>query len=263
MVKDLSLLQKHRMDLVLSLDESLHQQLNESKEGSAPLRFNQNYIKASVIAEQYYCEKKTEMTQIHGRVETETKKQGSEGHESLLWNTVEAEREEILQKIFSEESLTVHEMPLLAKYRDVILAGQPDAIMFKEGNPVALFEYKFSKSPLPYRSYHVQARVYGRILEGMGFDTTDLFYIIAVVPKESRSDTEIFRRVIEAVKENGAFEVSLKVKDSYVYLYEYNKGEAEKDIDWALEYWKCSRDAYPADNPNKCRSCEYKEKCLT
>jgi hypothetical protein len=262
LVKDLSSLQKHRMDLDLLLEGSLHQQLNEAKVSSIPLRFNQIYLKASVIAEQYYCEKKTEMTQTYGRVETETKKQGSEGHESLLWNTVKVEREEILQKIFSDESITVHEMPLLAKYRDVILAGQPDAIMFKEGNPVALFEYKFSKSPFPYRSYHVQARVYGRILEGMGFDTTDLFYIIAVVPKESRSDTETFRKVIEAVKENGAFEVSLKVKDAHVYLYEYKKGDAEKDIDWAIEYWKGSRDAYPADNPNKCRSCEYKEKCL-
>jgi len=202
------------------------------------------------------------MTHTHGRVETETKKQGSEGHESLLWDTVEVKRGEILQKIFSDESVTIHEMPLLAKYRDVILAGQPDAIMFKEGNPVALFEYKFSSSPYPYRSYHVQARVYGRILEGMGFDTSDLFYIIAVVPKESRSDKETFRRVIDAVKENGAFEVSLKVKDAHVYLYEYKKIDAERDIDWALEYWKGVRDANPADNPKKCRSCEYKEKCL-
>lgn len=261
MVKDLSSLQKHRMDQHSLLEEYLHQQLKEAKEGSMPLRFNQICLKASVIAEQYYCEKKTEMTFTHGRVETETKKQGSEGHESLLWDTVEVDRE-ILQKIFSDEPVTIHEMPLLAKYRDVILAGQPDAIMFKEGAPVALFEYKFSNSPYPYRSYHAQARVYGRILEGMGFDTRDLFYIISVVPKESRRDKETFRRVIEAVKENGAFEVSLKVNDAHVYLYEYKKVDAERDIDWALEYWKGSRDANPADNSNKCRHCEYKEKCL-
>jgi len=261
MSKKLSPEQKRRMEQHISMEESLLQQLKEAHEKGEYLRFNQPCLKASVIAEQFYCEKKVEMEHLHGRIETETKLQGSEGHESLLVDSVEVERSEILQKIFSDEPVIVHEMPLLAKYGDVILAGQPDAIIFKDGTPIVLFEYKFSNSPLPYKSYHVQARIYGRILEGMGFDTSDLFYTIAVAPRASRGNEELFRKVIKAVNENGPNEASLKINDANVYIYEYNQPDAERDIDWALDFWKGSRDAIPADNPNKCRNCEYRDMC--
>ena len=260
-MKDLSPIQKQRMDSAVSNMDSLIKQLSESESFSGGLRFNQQVLRASVIAEQFYCEKKIEMKQLFGRVETESKQQGSEGHESLLWNTVEVKRDEIFREIFSCAPVTVHEMSLIARYREVILAGQPDAIMFKDGDPIALFEYKFSNSPYPYRSYHVQARVYGRILEAMGFDTSDLFYIIAVVPKTSRSDKKMFTKIIEAVKENGAITSSLKVNDAHIYIFEYRKNDADRDIDLALEYWKGKRIANTVDNINKCRNCEYKEKC--
>jgi CRISPR/Cas system-associated exonuclease Cas4 (RecB family) len=68
--------------------------------------------------------------------------------------------------------------------------------------------------------------------------------------------------VIEAVNENGPGEASLMVGNAHVYLYEYNQPAAERDIDWAIDYWKGARDTVPVDNPAKCRSCEYREKCI-
>jgi hypothetical protein len=46
-------------------------------------------------------------------------------------------------------------MFLLAKYNDVILAGKPDSVLFKSGQPLIVFEYKFSRSMVDYPSYHV------------------------------------------------------------------------------------------------------------
>jgi hypothetical protein len=257
---ELTVKQMRRLESYLTSESGLNQRLRDSENGER-LKFNQLYVKASAIAEQYYCEVKVEMGHLHGRVETETKRQGSEGHETLQAGSLMADRGDILRKIFSGEPMIVHEMPVLARYRDVILAGQPDAILFKDGDPIVVFEYKFSNSPYPYRSYHAQARVYGRILDGAGFDTSDLFYAIAVAPRESRGDEGLFKRVIEAVNENGPGEASLVVGDAHVYLYEYNQPAAERDIDWALDYWMGVRGAAPVDNPAKCRGCEYRDKC--
>ena len=260
MLRELNVKQMRRLERYLANESTLNRRLR-GPENVERLKFNQLYVKASAIAEQFYCEVKVEMGHLHGRVETESKREGSEGHETLQSGSLEADREEILRRVFSGQMVIVHELPILAGFRDVVLAGQPDAILFKGGDPLVVFEYKFSNSPYPYRSYHVQARVYGRILDGAGFDTSDLFYAIVVAPRESRGDEGLFKRVIEAVNENGLGEGSLVVGNAHDYLYEYNQPAAERDIDWAIDYWLGARETTPVDNPAKCRSCEYREKC--
>lgn len=255
----LSVDRMRRLERYLEIESSLRKRLHDADNSS--LRFNQLYVRASEIAEQYYCERKVEMEHLYGRVETETKKQGSEGHEALQTESVEVERSELLKEIFGGEPIIVHELPLLAEYRSIVLAGQPDAIIFRDGLPVALFEYKFSNSPIPYPSYHIQARVYGRILDGAGFDTSDLVYVIAVAPRESRGDKRLFRKVIEAVNGNETGEATLEVEGAHIYIHEYSQPAAERDLDWALDYWRGTRESTLTDNPAKCRSCEYREKC--
>jgi hypothetical protein len=243
------------------VEDSLRHKLMDAD--NAHLRFNQSYVKASEIAEQYYCEVKVEMTHLHGRIETETKRQGSEGHGFLQAESVEVPRAELLEEIFSGGSVIAHELPLLAEHKGVVLAGQPDAVIFKEGFPRALLEVKFSKSPYPYRSYHAQARVYGRILESAGFDTSDLFYVIVVAPIESRVDEKLFGKIVEALSNHDSGESSFEVGGANIYIYEYVQPEAVRDLDWALEYWKEAREATPVDNPAKCRSCEYLKECCS
>lgn len=254
----LSLKQSRLLEQYLDREKSIRQRLSPD---SSNLRFNKAYLRASEIAEQYYCERKVEMTHIHGRVETETKRQGSEGHESLLSGSIEVPQRELLEKIFSGEQVIVQEIPLLGEHAGVAIAGQPDAVAFTAGLPTMVLEAKFSHSPLPYRSYHIQARVYGRILDSAGFDTSDLFYVIAVAPRDRRGDQTLFRKVIDALRVRGASEESLMVDGAHVYVYEYRQTEAVKDLDWAIEYWVGGRDAEPVDNSAKCRSCEYQKQC--
>jgi hypothetical protein len=148
---ELNVKQMRRLERYLANESAINRRLRDPVKAER-LKFNQLYVKASAIAEQFYCELKVEMGHLHGRVETENKREGSEGHETLQSGSLEADRREILRRVFSGRTVIVHELPLLTGYRDVVLVGQPDAILFKGGDPLVVFEYKFSNSPYPYRS---------------------------------------------------------------------------------------------------------------
>jgi len=177
--------------------------MTKQEDNDSSLRFGLTSISASCIAEQYFCEKKVEMQYLHGRVETESKLLGTEGHETLLIDTVKVKHAEIFKRIWSGRPIIAHEVLLLSRYRDLILIGRPDAIVFSKAMPLFLFEYKFSRSPIPFNSYHVQAKVYGKILEGMGFETRKLHYVLAVVPPALKNDEALFRKILNASVNNG------------------------------------------------------------
>jgi hypothetical protein len=129
--------------------------LEKSREVGGKLRFNRSAIVASDIAGQFYCEKKVEMQYLHGEVETEAKNMGIEAHEKLTEDSVKVEREQLLRKIYSDKPVFALEMFLLAKYGDALLAGKPDSVLFKDGFPRVLFEYKFSRSDVDERLHRV------------------------------------------------------------------------------------------------------------
>jgi hypothetical protein len=107
----------------------------------------------------------------------------------------------------------------------------------------------------------VQANVYGKILEGMGFDVSNLCYVIAIISPSSRDESILFTNIVQAVMDSGPHEVTLDMDTSKVSVFTYRSARAEEDIDWALEYWRRKRDAIPTRNPNKCTRCEYTVSC--
>jgi len=251
-----------QLEQQLAEQEQLLQEVR-TKQGNndSSLRFGQSCVSASSIAEQYFCEKKVELEFIHGKVETEPKRLGTEGHETLLADTIKVKRAEIFEQIWSGEPIIAHEMLLLSRYNDLILVGRPDAVVFSRTKPLMLFEYKFSRSTTPYSGYHVQAKVYGKILEGMGFDTSKLHYVLAVVPPSLKDDEALFQKILNASVKNGPQEARLEMKEASVYIHPYRSGDADQDITWASDFWKGAREAIPTMNKNKCRSCEYKDNC--
>jgi hypothetical protein len=243
----------------LASESKLFKELAEPKKGL--LRFDQTSLSASTIAGQYFCEKKVEMEYTHGRVETVVKQQGSEGHESLTIGAVKSDRAELLKKIFDGKYLICQEISFISKHEDVLLLGKPDAIVFHEGEPLILFEFKFSNSKYPYPGYHVQAGVYGLILSRLGFNVDRLYYALALIPRDRRSDNSLFEGILSTVADNGAKEARLEVNGSSVYVCKFNHEKAERDLDWALRFWRGERSATPADNLNKCRNCEFTQLC--
>ncbi|MEM2102347.1 MAG: PD-(D/E)XK nuclease family protein [Candidatus Bathyarchaeia archaeon] len=239
---------------------SLIKQLIQERE-KGKLRFNRSFIIASDIAQQYFCEKKVEMQYLEGVIETESKMLGAEAHEKLLEDSIKIERRTLMKKIYGPEPIFAFEMLLLAKYKKVIIAGRPDSIIFQNGFPLVVFEYKFSRSRRPFRDHHVQVRTYGTLLKGMGFDTSRLFYAIVMVDPKAKVDKKLKYKLVDAVIRNGPKEAVLSIGNAKVYLNKFNSKDAEQDLNWAIEFWENKRQAIPTNNPNKCRNCEYNKKC--
>jgi hypothetical protein len=242
--------------------DSLIQEVASKREnGDAGLRFDLATVSASSVGQQWFCEKKVEMRYLHGEVETEAKQVGIEAHDLLLADSVRVEREEIFQRIHLGEDILVREMHLLSKHNNVIIVGRPDAIFFFQSMPYMLFEYKFSRSPNPQDSYHNQAKVYCKILQNMGFDISQLHYALVVIHPTLRSNEELREKVTNMIIANGPKEARLEEGGANIYIYPYNPDDANRNIDWALDYWRKTREAVPTRNPYKCRSCEYKAEC--
>ncbi len=242
--------------------EFLLKKLDEKRgESEGKLRFNRTFIIASDIAEQYFCEKKVEMKYLHGEIVTEAKTVGTEAHERLVEDAVEVKKEEFWEKIYAKKPVFALELLLVALYDDVILAGRPDSVLFQNGEPRIVFEFKFSRSGIAYPSHHVQARTYGLLLENMGFNTDNLFYSIVVADPASRGDPDLQQKVMNAINEKRLEETMVSIENANVYHYKFDRIAAEKNLNWALDFWKKSREALPATNSNKCLNCEYQTKC--
>lgn len=229
--------------------------------GKGKFRFNRSMVIASDIAGQYFCEKKIELEYLHGKKDTEAKLLGIEGHEKLLEGSAEIEHGEMFKKIFGKQPIVALEMLLLAKHKDALLGGKPDSVLFFKGFPLIIYEYKFSRRRIAYPSYYVQARTYGLLLENMGFDTSRLFYAIVVADATARQDASLRENVRIAIMDNGFKEAIINLGNATIFLHKFNHIEAEKAVDWALEFWQNKRKALPTDNVFKCRSCEYIREC--
>lgn len=238
---------------------SFLRELAEAREGK--LKFGRNVIAASDIAEQFYCEKKVEMQYLHGDIETEAKIAGSEAHGKLLEDAVQVKGEELWRKIYGRHPVLALETLFFARRGDIIMAGKPDSILFRNGLPLVVLEHKFSRKPVAYETHHIQARIYGLLLNSLGFDTRLLFYAIVVAEPAAKSDRNLKKRVLEAIEKNGPREAVLELDNARVFLCKYNQEDAERDLKWAVKFWKQEREAIPTQNTNKCKACEYFEKC--
>jgi CRISPR/Cas system-associated exonuclease Cas4 (RecB family) len=223
------------------------------------LRFNVPFLCVSEISEQYYCERKVEMARVLGEIATEHKIIGQEAHEALLKDAVKIKLEEGFREIFSDKPKLFREMLLLAKIKGVVIAGRPDAVLFYSGIPLCLFEYKFTARRIPFRDMHVQARLYCLLLNEMGFNAERLKYAIILVPQKFRDDEEVRRLPLLIIKRN--FPPKIETEKAAIFINDFNKSEALKELEWAMEYWLNKREAKPTSKPGKCKSCEYAGKC--
>jgi len=246
----------------LEIFRSLRRELSANRESLAgKLRFARSVIIASDVASQFYCEKKVEMKYLHGEVETEEKTIGSAAHEKLEEDAVNIEREDLWKKIYGGEPVLAVEMFILARYRDIVLGGMPDSILFQAGMPLIIFEFKFSQRQIAYLSHHIQSGTYGVILEKMGFDTSRLFYAVVTANPRTKGKRAFREEVMAAVIKNGPKEAVLKLKDATVHLNKFQLSKIEDNLNWAIEFWKQKRKPTLTTNPNKCCKCEYQIQC--
>ena len=244
--------------------ERLISELREKMEkGESDLRFNVPAVPVSSIAGQYYCEKKVELVQKYGREATQEMMLGREAHEKLLEGAIKIKREKVWRQIAHGLPSMVREMPLLGKYKDVILIGIADGVYFGGGVPKLLFEYKFTKRPRPWRDYHIQARTYCLLLHLMGFDTERLKYALILAPPECRGRKEL-RGIVKTVLSNlgeGIMEEKVDGIVIKIYVADFEINTAKEDLDWALDFWRKEREAKPTRKAGKCATCVFRKEC--
>jgi CRISPR/Cas system-associated exonuclease Cas4 (RecB family) len=244
-----------------SFELMLEELCRKREETEGRLRFDRSAIIASDIAKQFYCEKKVEMQYLHGEIETEEKTLGTEAHENLEEGAVKIKRQDLWKEIYGDKPIFAVEMFILAKYKDIILAGKPDSILFKAGFPLIVFEFKFSKSRIAYSTHHIQAQTYGVILNKMGFDTSKLFYAIITSDPKTRGNREFRKEAILTAIQNGPKDAVLQIKDATLHLHKFNLKDIENNLLWAIDFWKQVREATATNNSNKCHRCEYQKLC--
>ena len=231
------------------------------------LRFGKNYVAVSEVAMQFFCEKKVELMYLHGKVPKEEKIIGADGHEKLLEEAMIKPREEIMREIGSGKPIFVNEFFVYTKYNGIIIMGSIDRTFFAKKKPYYVFEYKFTKhwfnSPFP--DVHVQGNLYCFLLDEVGFDTSELKYVLVLIDPRCK-DCENLKNceselTLQAILDRSYTHVCKDNKGLRSTIYRYNRERAIRELDRALEYWLNKRPAIPTSKPFKCKTCEYRDVC--
>ena len=254
---------------ILENQVKLREQLIERvKKGDSNLKFNRSYLIVSDIASQFYSEAQLELNYIFGKIETEEQKEGSELHERMAEDAVVIKFEEGLKNISKAEEMGIMETTFLMKFHDDIIVGKPDAILFKRGIPILLFEYKFSKYSTTFPNQQVQGQIYCQILKELGYNTDLLYYGIIIAPRDMTKKSDKVKniplKVLQKIDLSTLIqeqELELKFDQVNVFLYKFDSEKAMQDLEWAYEYWKGKRDVKLSKLLKECERHEHKEKC--
>lgn len=219
---------------------------------------------ASRIGQQYYCEQKVELGYVEGRVETEPMRLGRELHEQLI-PMQKATLKRIVRGI-KREPVFVASFPIVAEFSQLVLVGVPDAVVFLKGAPGFLIELKTTRGDTSrlWDDQIVQARVYGLILEQMGFDCSRLKLVIPRVRRTRQSGrwkNAFLNSVIQDLLKTERPSQPRKRKESTIHIIDYNRAHAVADVKWTEAYWLSRRQPIPSGSAAKCGICEYNGVC--
>ena len=238
------------------------------KRAKGELKFDRRYVIPSDIGNQFYCEQKLEQEYLTGKIITDEMVQGVEGHGRIVEDFKPVTMEETWRDIYTKKKTVLAEFIFIAPYKGVFLIGRPDVIFFVGGNPILLFEFKFSKYDSDFLSRHAQAQCYGLIMREIGFDVKNLFYSIVIFKPEMLKARKLIKTIPPKIINDflrgdfGSVESNSKTYwDVRAYIHKFNGEEAEKHVEWALEYWANKREACCTEQIGKCHSCEYKQEC--
>jgi len=222
-------------------------------------------VGVSALAGQYYCEYKVENEFALGEIPTEAKEIGTELHDELIPG-VEVTPENFV-KLVSAKKPSYGVLRVWGNVWGIRLVGMPDHVIWSEGRPLWLVELKTTKGdPNPlWEDQEAQVRIYGLLLDSMGFDCSSLQ--LALVRLKARELSEEDRtlwiqRVSDALIEGkvGDLETSLNGVMK-VHLLAHEKGVAEANVAGKRGYWTSERDPTSSTSVGKCRACEYVSVC--
>ncbi len=227
-------------------EKQIMQQQNHFKkatEGVGELRFNNKWITPSDIGSQNYCELKVDFAKKLNREVSEQMITGTENHETMVENFQKTKYDQLWGNIYKEKRIWIGEFPIIAPYNDVFIFGKPDQILFVNGKPYILIEFKFSSHNRLFKSYIAQAETYCLELLNLEFDTSLLHYCVVVAPLELNDDKEHLKSLPRLIFEKFLKEDLLLKNESELqfgattaYLRKFEEKTAEETVDFALKY---------------------------
>ncbi|HEV2390708.1 MAG TPA: PD-(D/E)XK nuclease family protein [Nitrososphaerales archaeon] len=233
--------------------------------GKRELRHGTSFVAVSTIASQFYCEYKVENEFAFGEVPTEAKDLGTDLHDELI------PQEPITKKQFVE--LVSRKEPSYAVLHvwgavsGLRLVGTPDHIVWSEGRPVWLVELKTTKGDPTslWPDQMSQIRIYGLLLELMGFDCSRLRLALVRLRAGELTDEERglwIERVSTHLQSGKLADLETEYRSAMkVHLLSHDRAVAEASIMEKRGYWMGEREATSSTSVGKCKACEYSSVC--
>ena len=233
--------------------------------GKGEFRHNTSFVAVSSIAEQYYCEYKLENEFDLGDIPTEAKDSGTILHDELM-PTERIAREEFARLVEGEKpSLAV--LGVWGEAGGLKVVGVPDHIIWSKGRPLWVVELKTTRrNPGPlWEDQENQVRIYGLLLERMGFDCSKVRLAVVWLRKgELGEDVKMdwILEVSEALLEGKTQELEDRHPGMMkVHLLVHEAAIAEKAISSKAGYWLDAREPASRSSDGKSRACEYNRSC--
>jgi len=267
-MKKIRIRKKAKQIIISPFDKLVNLRKEYRNAETKSLRSNFTHISVSKIANQFYCEMQLEMMKKYGRIETRKMRIGSIQHEEIASLAVEKSLAGIKKRINTGETVRLVETLLFMKYKGIFILGAPDCITFVRRKPKYIIERKFSNNLQFNQSQHIQANLYCLLLDELGFNTKNMYYVIVISTSVCR-DCFILdeHRICNfAIKKGGIIrkkDICHSCSEGRIVLQaqKYDRGRIISDLEWALEYWLKKRKAIPTKLQRKCRLCNYEEKC--
>jgi hypothetical protein len=233
--------------------------------GAGEFRHGTSFVAVSSIAEQYYCEYKVENGFALGEIPTETKDSGTALHDELM-PTEKITRDEFV-KLVSRKEPSLAVLGVWGAAAGLKVVGVPDHIIWSEGKPTWVVELKTtSGDPNPlWEDQENQVRVYGLLLDRMGFDCSKMRLAVVRLKSGELSEEEKkewILRVSEALLKDGLHELEARYQGRMkAHLLEHDVGRAEKAVSSKAGYWLNEREPVSSTSVARCRACEYNSVC--
>lgn len=261
---------------------------------SAPWnRYPYRSLSVSDIADQSYCEKRVhlwlkdpgrrisvprqiEHVSLSALAHEALVDAGEELHLSIAGLAEPLDSETLIEKIAIGNSVWALETGWSAEFAGFPISGVPDAVYFDQGRPWMVIEYKNIESNQLQMSHRVQLQIYGYLLEQAGYEVDDLLLACLLVPRTPDSEIldavpvdlhNCLREEAAAISARRPSQLSWRVDNidvgTGVYAtlraFRYDRARAERELEFATQYWTGTRQPWPTGKPAKCASCLYNQ----
>lgn len=228
----------------------------------------------STLSQQRYCEKKVDLAMQFPEVEptSPAMERGTEGHARLEEGAAPITREEIEASLHRGERLTLFEFPMEGVWEEIPIWGRPDLIWLEGRAAQILVEFKFSRHSNLFPSQQTQANLYGWLLQQNQFDISSLLCAVAIfpatLPQTTPPPTDLIEEILGATERlrvrtfRSAVPILRRERSFTLHLFPFRPEIAERDLRWAIDYWRGKRDPEPSSSINKCRICRFNAEAL-